>query len=280
MKTLFEFAVVRFMPFAETQEFANVGIVLWSSNPNTVLTKLAPAPFNRINNFFDDLDGKLYGNAREIMELELRRIKHYVMNSSMKEFDAVMSELTRQREGVMTYSEVGGILADNAEYVLNKLYATFIGRDLPLNKEQRERLMVNELKTMFMNLPFKYKEKPLDTGFGKIKVPLVTIIGHELRAIKPMAFNQVKPMDIVEHGDKWISRIGHALDAKSVEAENFLFTVESPRSKKEEIIMAYESVVKNMNRLGVNVIPFDNTSNIMDFAEPDILKNSDNFKLI
>ena len=280
MKTLYEFSVIRFMPFAETQEFANVGIVLWSSNPNVVLTKLAPAPFNRINNFFDDLDGKLYGNARQIMDLELDRIKRYVTSSSIKDFDSIMSELTRQREGVMTYSEVGGVLADNAEYVLEKLYSAFIGRDLPVSKEQRERIMVGELKNMFACLPYSYKEKPLDTGFGKIKVPLVTVIGHEVRAIKPMAFNQIKPMDIVEHGDKWISRIGHALDAKSVDAENFLFTVDTPKSKKEEILFAYESVINNMIGLGVNVIPFSNTSEVMSFANMDLLKTSAKFKLL
>lgn len=280
MKTLFEYAVVRFMPFAETQEFANVGIVLWASSPNIVLTKLAPAPFTRINNFFEDLDGNLYKKARHFMVMELERIKNYAMHSEGKQLDAIMHELTRHREGVMTFSETGALLAEHPETVLNQLYRTFIGRDLPANKEQRERIMVKELRSRLNSFPLQYKEKSLDTGFGQIKVPLVAEIGNCLRAIKPMAFNQAKPIDIADHGDKWISRVRHALDAKTIEPDDFLFTIEPPKSKKEDVLMAYESVQKGMRRLGVNVIPYQSTAEIIKFAEPDKLYTApQDFKL-
>lgn len=268
MKTLFEYAVVRFMPFAETQEFANVGIVLWASSPNLVLTKLAPAPFARINNFFEDLDGNLYKKARHFMVMELERIRNYAMHSEGNKLDTIMQELTRHREGVITFSETGALLSDNPEAILDQLYRTYIGRDLPVSKEQRERMMVRELKSRLNNLPLKYKEQSLTTGFGQIRVPLVTKIGCNLRAIKPMAFNQTKPIDIADHGDKWIARIRHALDAKAIEPSDFLFTVEPPKSNKDEVLLAYESVQKGMKKLGVNVIPYESTNKIIKFAEP------------
>lgn len=280
VRKLFEYAVIRFMPFAETQEFANVGIVLWANDyPNTVLIKLAPAPFTRINNFFDDIDGGLYGKARSFMETELERIKHYAKRVDGNELSAVMHELTRKREAVMTFSETGVVLAENGDDILNRLYQTYIGRDLPVTKEQRERLMVRELREQFGSLPFRYKESSVDAGFGKIKIPLVTVIGRDLRAIKPMSFNQAKPMNIADHGDKWISRVGHILDAKAVKAEDFLFTIEAPKSNKHEILMAFDSVKNGMKRLGVQVLPFKNKEKILDFAEPDLSIAPVDFKL-
>lgn len=280
MKTLYEYAVVRFMPFAETQEFANVGIVLWSGSPNIVFTKLAPAPFARINGFFDDLDGNLYKKARHFMELELSRIKSFAASTEEKQFDAIMHELTRQREGVMTFSEPGALLAEDPETVLKKLYDTYIGRDLPMSKEQRERVMVKELRARLNRLPLRYREKSLDTGFGQIKVPLVTEIGASLRAIKPMAFNQAKPIDIADHGDKWISRIRHVIEAKALAPNNFLFTVEPPKSKSDDVLTAFELVYKGMMNLGVQVIPYSDTEHIIEFAQPELSEAPVDFKLV
>ncbi|WP_182036486.1 DUF3037 domain-containing protein [Vibrio diabolicus] len=279
MKTFVEYAIVRFMPISETQEFANVGIVLWSNTEHKVLTKLAPAPFHRINNFFDDVDGNLYKVARSLMEAELTRITNYVHGKGQKYTDSIMKEFTRQREGVMTFSEPGALLTNDPQIALEQLYNTYIGRDLKVTKEQRERSMVRELRACFNTLPLKYREKPLNTGFGEIKVPLVAAIGNDLRAIKPMAFNHSKPMDIADHGDKWISRIGHALKAGAISPENFLFTVEGPRSKKDDVLMAYDTVVQGMKDIGVNVIPFASTDDILDFAEPDFSNGSKDFAL-
>lgn len=279
MKTFVEYAVVRFMPISETQEFANVGIVLWSNTEHKVLTKLAPTPFHRINHFFDDVDGNLYKVARSFMELELARITTYVQGESQKHTDSIMKEFTRPREGVMTFSELGALLTNDPQIALEQLYNTYIGRDIKVTKEQRERSMVRELRERFSTLPVKYREKPLNTGFGEIKVPFVTAIGNDLRAIKPMAFNHPRPMDIADHGDKWISRIGHALDAQAISPKNFLFTVEAPRSKKDDILKAYETVIKGMEGIGVNVIPFANTHDILDFAEPNLLHAPSDFAL-
>ncbi|ENO1788115.1 DUF3037 domain-containing protein [Vibrio vulnificus] len=279
MKTLYDYAVVRFMPFAETEEFANVGIVLWGTKPNTIEIKLAPVPFQRINSFFDDLDGKLYPQARHYMELELTRIMKYANEVGPNQLDSLMQEVTRQREGVMIFSEVGTILGDDAKTVVNKLYETYIGRDLPLSKEQREHKMVQELKSKLLQSPLQYKEKNLETGFGKIKVPLVANIGANLRAIKPMAFNHPRAMEIADHGDKWISRVRHAIDANSIKPEDFLFTVEEPKSRKEEPQRAFEIICNSMKALGVNVIPFKDKQKVLEFAEPDLSAAPDDFCL-
>ncbi|MCE0495745.1 DUF3037 domain-containing protein [Vibrio salinus] len=270
MKAFVEYAVVRFMPFSETQEFANVGVVIWNSEKREVLTKLAPTPFSRINNFFDDLDGNLYKTARHFMDLELRRIQEYARDADPTNLDTIMNELTRQREGVMTFSESGMMLTEQPQKALEDLYSTFIGRDLKVPKEIRERVMVRELKNSFRKLPFEYKEHSLATNFGQFNVPLATEVDTKLRAIKPMAFNQNKPIEIADHGDKWVSRVRHALDAQTIEPSNFLFTIEKPKSKLDEALKAFESVEKGMKALGVNIIPYDRKSEILRFATPDI----------
>jgi hypothetical protein len=41
---VYQYAVVRFMPFIETREFANVGVVLIAPKTGKFLFKLAPIP--------------------------------------------------------------------------------------------------------------------------------------------------------------------------------------------------------------------------------------------
>lgn len=51
MKKLVRYSVIRFMPFSETQEFANVGIVIHAPQTGEVQFKLANTRFGRVSQF-------------------------------------------------------------------------------------------------------------------------------------------------------------------------------------------------------------------------------------
>ncbi|MEZ8532495.1 DUF3037 domain-containing protein [Vibrio cyclitrophicus] len=80
MKVALQFAIVRFMPFAETSEFANVGILAFAPKTGFVSYKLAPARFKRVSDFFDDLEGQLYKQAIANFEDELNYIQNFAKN--------------------------------------------------------------------------------------------------------------------------------------------------------------------------------------------------------
>ena len=69
--SVYEYAVVRFMPFIETREFANVGIVLIEPKEGRLIFKVSPKRFGRVTNFFEEMDKQLYKQAVESFLLEL-----------------------------------------------------------------------------------------------------------------------------------------------------------------------------------------------------------------
>jgi hypothetical protein len=75
------YAVVRFMPFAETREFANVGVVVIAPKFGLYDFKLAPQKLGLVTQFFDDLDGMVYKHVIEGFEAELERVRNYLVHN-------------------------------------------------------------------------------------------------------------------------------------------------------------------------------------------------------
>jgi len=133
------YAVVRFMPFAETREFANVGIVVIAPKLGLYDFKLAPKTFNRVTKFFDDLDGVVYKHAIEGFEEELNRIRNYLVHNHIQGKSLVdyFKEITRTRESVLHFGEVGTMLTDNINVAVDKLFERLIGRNFTESKEYK-----------------------------------------------------------------------------------------------------------------------------------------------
>ncbi|MGR6863419.1 DUF3037 domain-containing protein [Aliivibrio salmonicida] len=280
MKVALQFAIVRFMPFAETSEFANVGILAFAPKIGFVSYKLAPARFKRVSDFFDDLEGQLYKQAIANFEDELNYIQNFAKNISGNELVGLMTELTRTREGLMTFGETGAMLTDDCNFAVEQLFGRYIGRDFKDAKEYREQQMVKALRQELKILTIRYKEQSLDTGFSQFKLPLVAKEANITKAIKPLAFDQSTPLALVDHGDRWISRVKHLLQAKALNEDDFLFTIEKPRSKKEEFLVAFDTVYIGMKELGVKVLPYKNSIEILKFAEFNLDDSVDDFKLV
>ncbi len=98
MKTLYQYAIVRFLPHAQTGEVANVGIALCAPEQALFEFRLAPARFARVTDFFEDVDGKLYKTTINTVQTELNRVKDYAATVLPRELVAVMQELVRPRE--------------------------------------------------------------------------------------------------------------------------------------------------------------------------------------
>ncbi len=93
MKTLYQYAIVRFLPFAETGEFANIGIVLCAPDDGVFDFQLIAAPSVRIQQFFPQLDNTLLPNAVALLTNELTRIQQLAEQQSSTQLLATFQEL-------------------------------------------------------------------------------------------------------------------------------------------------------------------------------------------
>lgn len=273
------YAVVRFMPFAETREFANVGVVVIAPKLGQYEFKLAPKSFKRVSNFFDDLDGIVYKHAIEGFQEELTRIRNYLVHSNVQGKSLVdyFKEVTRTRESVIHFGEMGTLLSNNIHEALDKLYERFIGRNFTESKEYKEQLMVRTLKkqlTTKLPLGARYTTRNLKASIYDISVPLVSEINNSYRIIRPLAFEQKNVLLAMEHGETWISRLKKLIDFDVVQAEKALVAFDKPIHRKPEFLKVYEDVREEIRNLGAQTKDFGDTESIIQFASADLLPKS------
>lgn len=273
------YAVVRFMPFAETREFANVGVVVIAPKFGIYDFKLAPQKFGRVTQFFDDLDGMVYKHAIEGFEAELERVRNYLVHNYVQGKDLVeyFKEITRTRESVLHFGEIGTLLTDNVNVTVDKLYDRLIGRNFTASKEYKEQQMVRVLKSQLTsNLPkdVRYTKQNIKAGMFDISMPLVTKINSNYRIIRPLAFEQKNVLQAMEHGETWINRLKKLINSEVIEAKRALFALEKPLNRKLEFMKVYEDVYGEIQNLGAVAEDFSDTSNIIKFAAADLSPES------
>jgi hypothetical protein len=137
MRKACQYAIIRFMPFIETGEFANVGIVLLCPEQRFLDFRLLGRQ-DRIIRFFEGMDERVYTEAMKFLDEELSRV-HSALGSSL--FDgrqrqndiqaapALFRELVRPREGIMRFDAPRAVLADDPRAKLDELYGFYVERD-------------------------------------------------------------------------------------------------------------------------------------------------------
>ena len=76
-----QYTIVRFLPYAETGEFANVGVVLACPATGYFDTRLLPTKnTRRITDFFDRLDKPIYRESLIYLGEEMERIREALSN--------------------------------------------------------------------------------------------------------------------------------------------------------------------------------------------------------
>lgn len=111
MKTLYQYTIVRFLPFAETGEFANIGIVLCAPDAGVFAFQLIAAPSARVQQFFPQLDNALLPNTVALLTNELTRIQQLAEQQNSIQLFATFEELIRPREQLIRYSNLRSVLS-------------------------------------------------------------------------------------------------------------------------------------------------------------------------
>ncbi len=270
MKQMCKYALVQFMPFVETGEFANVGVIICSPKTGYWDFKLAPIAFARVTDFFKEMDKQVYKVAIKSFVDEMTLTSQYAKslhNESMVKFFA---EITRPREALLHFSTVRTMLTDAPEQALDALYDKFIHRDF-VNKKYREDQMATALRRKFKGkVEVKYTERTLSPGFREFKIPLVANENSNLRLIKPLAFAQTKAAQLFEHGERWHNRLQALLTEEIVTPKNILLPIEKDLKLTGERKEAFQEVKELFVQDNFQLVNFNESGKIIAFAN-DIL---------
>jgi len=264
-----KYSIIRFQPFTETEEFANVGIVMYLPTTKELYFQLrSPKESGRICQFFNPLDKKIYIHSLKIVRDELERLQYYgreTGNNRVNFYD----ELIRQREGIIQYSPPRVLFTTNTKNTLDNLFQQYVHRSFA-RKEGFEEQMKKRIKVLLGNSNLLHKKFTLDTDIGdetiyKVSMPFVSQ-GENL-AIKPIHFNHAKPHQLIEHGITWLTKIQQLKRHNFIQPNHVLFAFQRPDQGKGILLNAFDDIKEQIEEFGIIMSDINDTEQIIQFAQ-------------
>lgn len=274
-KTPCLYAVVRFAPFVETGEFANVGIVMMAPEQRYFGFKLMGRRHARVTHFFEQMESKVFRATMNTLREEMERagglLRQHGFDKRFKSNDVdfakrLFTEIVRPRETVIKFSEPRAVLADEPGATLEELYGYYVERDF-VTREYQEAVLERGVRKWLWQAHIAERFTRLEVGNDEYHVafPFVEKCGElPVKAIKPLRLDHDQPSKILDHGGQWLYRI-QTLKQRNLLPENVLFTVSGPTAHgaREK---AYAEIVGNLKDAGAKVLPILDKAQILDFA--------------
>jgi hypothetical protein len=270
-----QYALLRFRPFAETGEFANVGIVLLAPEARFFGFRLLNR-YGRITRFFKELDKKVYLNGRGLFKEELERFAAQLRKLALDGRKTVpdvrlaidlFAELVRHREAVLQFDERRVVLADDPKVKLNALYDHYVERNF-VTKEYQERLLEGSIRKLLVRAQVgeNYRQEKLGDDDFAVNFPFVRMVdGQADRVIKPLYLAQNDTTKIITHGGQWVDKI-RRLRKRQALPENVMFPVTAP-AMDTRAYRAFEEIREDLAAANVEIVPAVDDRQILAFAQ-------------
>lgn len=265
MKYACLYSIVRFAPFAETEEFANVGIVLSAPAIGRMEYRLARKNLKRVNHFFEC--NNLFAKAMEIAQNELDAMQAMTKEAQESQIVNHFRFLTEPKESLIRFSAMRSILVENFDATLDELFGRYIDRQ-GMTRDRREEVMVREIRALFTEASIRsFRDETLTGDLTKLHLPLVHR-NEVVAAIKPLAFDQAEPNAILEHCDQWLMKFVRAEREGVIQLKNVLIPVtapaEDPTPRHRKAVQIAKSSIQDH---GLQLVDFQSTHEIAAFAQ-------------
>lgn len=272
-----QYAIVRFAPYVETGEFANVGILMMAPKLSYFGFKLETRRHGRITRFFEELNPKLYREALQTLQEELQRahdvLKAHGFDSHRKVTDSdfarhLFSEIVRPRESIVRFSESRLVLADDPEEKLKELFAFYVERNF-VTKEYEESVLEKGVREWLTQAQIGQRFQRMAIGDDEYQATFPFVEQRDdrpVKVIKPLHLAQDKPSKIIDHGGSWLFRI-EELRRRNRLPDKVLFTVAGPEDSHDRRQRAFEEIVgRFLDDTGVEVVDYMNRERVIEFA--------------
>ncbi len=266
-----QYAIIRFLPYAETGEFANVGVLLACPATGYFGAKLMPVrKTGRITGFFEQLDKSIYREAMAYLKDELDRLGELVRErgaGNQSFVQQTFSGLTRPREALLRFGETRVILAEQPAETLRKLFANFVEREFA-SKEYHDQVLERGVRETLRKAHLREYFKPAEIGNDNlhINVPFVyQCDGLVQLAIKPLDLAKDEPNNVFDLGGHWVDRV-RRLGKHQLLPERMLFAVRLPGTANEGARKAANEIIGELREQNIVVAASTDAAAITKFA--------------
>jgi len=261
MSTFCNYAVLRFQPYPETGEFANLGIVMLCSD-GQFLQRVETQRRKRVTDFFDKLEPSVFRRARQEFNDEVRRVAE-LANAHAGDFALQMGlfkHLIAPSETMFRFGPPGTIASSNPEETLNELFNRYVHHEFD-QREEAETTIKRRLNTLLKEqfTDRVYREERLGDELYHVTFPFVWR-HHERaprQAIRPLSFDLDDPKSILDKGDRWIMQMNRLAKHGGM-PEDTVFVCQAPLSQDAKRARSYREITTELaNTQHVRVIPHE-----------------------
>jgi hypothetical protein len=270
------YAPIRFRPYPETCEFVNIGVVVHAPETDHFDFQLVSGKCRRVRQFFPELDRKVLATALEEMKKGLQRHTNtggLLTPATQEEVRERMEDFRRLvsfRESLIHFGPAATLTAGDPTKALDDLYARLVLRQFAKTHEYREQVMAKRLRAWLREWQLKREYLPAYVGDEdfRIKLPFVHVSeGQQLKALKPLSFDQSNTTSIYDHGGLWVQRIRRLRDRGRLPKET-VFAVDFPRDRRPR--KAADEVCGELRQPSIAVVDFGDTERLHGLARVDV----------
>jgi hypothetical protein len=258
------YSALRFLPYRETGEFANVGVVVWAPAAGYFGHKINMNLGKRIRGFYPDLEKSLYRDALKgtrsfLKEVQQQFSRPVVVNE--ERHDTLVNrfqELVRTREGLMTFGPSGALLADSPAQALETLYQRLVLRQFTKHPEYQEVVMKRRLADCLRTwklMEFYQPEVKVGDDRFHVTVTFAHIVGDRpTKVLKPLDLDKKDSTNVFNHGDRWVSAFRRLSEFQML-PQQVVIPVRLPVAGDR--LEAATRVMRGLNEVGAQTIPID-----------------------
>lgn len=269
-----QYALLRFRPFVETGEFANVGIALIAPEARFFGFRILKR-YGRITQFFHQLDRQIYLDGRQLFKEEMDRfaleLRRLALDGRKTQPDIVLArnlfaEVVRPREAILQFADQRVVLAEDPKAKLLQLFDHYVERNF-VTKEYQERLLENNVRKLLLNAQVgaRYQREKVGTEDFAVNFPFVDMVeGKAERVIKPLYLAQGDSTKILTHGGQWVDKV-RRLRKRNALPPKVLFPVTQPAANTKPY-HAFQEIRQDLLAENVQVVAADDERQILKFA--------------
>ncbi|PJJ17590.1 hypothetical protein CLU90_0767 [Janthinobacterium sp. 67] len=269
-----QYALLRFRPFVETGEFANVGIALIAPEARFFGFRILKR-YARITQFFHQLDRQIYLDGRQLFKEEMDRfaleLRRLALDGRKTQPDVVLArnlfaEVVRPREAMLQFADQRVVMAEDPKAKLLQLFDHYVERNF-VTKEYQERLLENNVRKLLFNAQVgaRYQREKVGTEDFAVNFPFVDMVeGKAERVIKPLYLAQGDSTKILTHGGQWVDKV-RRLRKRNALPPKVLFPVTQPAANTKPY-HAFQEIMQDLLAENVQVVAADDERQILKFA--------------
>lgn len=267
-KQICKYSIIRFQPYPETEEFANIGIVLYATASKRLEFRLLDGKQHaRITHFFDHPMCKdVFVQTRKIIRAEIERIKKFLDETVNVDVD-LYAELIRCREDIIRFSDSRVLFCIDPVATVDKLFEHYIHRSF-IHEPVHEEKMKKQVRDLLnhCNLGEKYKEGTIgEADKYEVRFPFV-YKNTKQTVIKPIHFKHEKPSLLIDHGLSWLAKIQQLEKYRFIRPDEILFAYDAPDANQSSLFNAFNEIKGQIESEGIVMADINCNEDIVKFA--------------